>query len=408
MSAYDSLNLVLKKYDLVIILPLSDSDPKKWEYKEHTKVKHEILSKYLKSWINVLGKWQKVCYFDCFAGRGMYEDGSDGSPIIALKAINDLKQNRKHIQEVVCTFIEKDESNCDNLSKVIYAELSRDPTAYSSITVKPPINDEFVNVASKITKKSNKLDPSFFFIDPFGFGGIPFETIKDILSIPKTEVFINFMIRDVNRFLSSSNHQRSIEDLFGIDDVMGVIGSQYSDMDTKTALLKLYRKQLHENAGVKFTFPFKVNADKRLQTTYYLIHATNHLRGCEIMKDIMHKAGTQGRFGYLGPAEGQMVLTNFDNLSEFKNYLLNIFDTQTISFEEIRIKTINETMYVKKDYQYALKDLEDESKVYIDGKGKMGAIKDESIVSFDPKIIKEKMSIEDNKKTGRQRTLGQF
>ena len=390
-------------------LPLSDSDPKKWPYKVHTKVKHEILFKYLKSWINVLGgKWQKICYFDCFAGRGMYEDGSDGSPIIALKAINDLKQNRNHIQDVICTFIEKDKLNYDNLCKVIDAELSRDPTAYSSITVMPPINDEFVNVASKITKKSKKLPPSFFFIDPFGFSGVSFQTIKDILSIPKTEVFINFMIRDVNRFLSSSNHQRSIEDLFGIDDVMGVIGSQYSDVEPETALLKLYRKQLHENAGVKFTFPFKVNEDEKLQTTYYLIHATNNLLGCEIMKSIMYKAGTKGRFGYLGPAEGQMALTNFDNLSEFKNYLRNMFDGQTFSFEDIRIKTINETMYLEKDYKDALKELEAESKVSIDGKGKMGAIKDKSIISFNPKIIKEKMSIEDNKKTGRQCTFDQF
>ena len=89
----------------MIILPLSDNDPKKWEYMEHTKVKHKILSEYLKTWINVLsGKWQKVCYFDCFAGRGKYEDGNDGSPIIALKAIRDIKQNRTHIKDVACTF----------------------------------------------------------------------------------------------------------------------------------------------------------------------------------------------------------------------------------------------------------------------------------------------------------------
>ena len=391
----------------MIILPLSDDDPKKWEYKVHTKVKHEILRKYLKSWINVLGKWQKVCYFDCFAGRGKYEDGSEGSPIIALKTISDLKQNRNHIQNVVCTFIEKDKSNYENLCKVIDAELSRNPNAYSSITVMPPINDEFVNVASEITSKSTKLAPSFFFIDPFGFSGIPFKTIKAILSISKTEVFINFMIRDVNRFLKSSQHQLSIEDLFGLDDVMGVIDSNYSNLDKKTALLKLYRKQLHENAGVNFTYPFEVNADDRLQTTYYLIHATNHLRGCEIMKDIMYNAGTKGRFGYLGPAEGQMALENFADLSVFKNYLLHRFNGQTFSFEDIRIKTVNETIHRKKDYQEALKELEDESKVFIDGKGRNGAIKDESMVSFDLKIIKEKMC-EENEKTNSQCTFGQF
>lgn len=398
---------------MVITLPLSDDDPKKWKYMEHTKVKHEILSKYLKSWVNILGtKWQKVCYFDCFAGRGIYEDGRAGSPIIALKAISDLKQNRTKIQDVVCTFIEKDESNYNNLCDVINEELNINPDAYSSITVMPPINDEFVNVASEITSKSKRLPPSFFFIDPFGFGGIPFKTIKDILSISKTEVFINFMIRDVNRFLKSSKHQLSIEDLFGLDDVMDVIDSNYSNLNKETALLKLYRKQLHENACVNFTYPFKVNADKRLQTTYYLIHATNNLKGCEIMKNIMYNAGTIGRFAYLGPAEGQMALTNFFNLSEFKKYLLKMFNGQTLSFEDIRIKTVNETTHLRRDYQDALKELEDESKVFIGGKGGKGAINDESIVSFDPKIIEENMTEEENngenKNTKSQYTLDEF
>ena len=379
----------------MIILPLPDDDPKKWEYKIHTEVKHRILREYLETWINVLGK-QKVCYFDCFAGRGIYEDGSDGSPIIALKTISNLKKKRTHIQDVVCTFIEKDVSNHNNLCQIIDAEISRDSDAYDSIIVEPPINDEFINVASEITKKYNKLNPSFFFIDPFGFSGVPFQTIKDILSIPKTEVFINFMIRDVNRFLNSSNHQRSIEELFGIDDVMAIINSDYSNFDNEAALLKLYRKQLHKNAGVNFTYPFKVNADDKLQTTYYLIHATNNLLGCEIMKSIMYKAGTKGRFGYLGPAEGQMALANFSNLSEFKNYLLDMFAGQTLSFKNIRIKTINETTYLKNDYQNALKELENESKVFIDGKGRKGGINDESMVSFDPKIIEEKMTGEEN------------
>lgn len=381
----------------MIILPLSDNNPKKWEYKVHTKVKHEILSKYLESWVNVLGKgWKKVCYFDCFAGRGKYEDGTEGSPIIALKTISNLKQNRKHIKDVVCTFIEKDRSNYDNLCEVVNEELSRNPNEYSSINVMPPINDEFVNVAYEITSGPNKIAPSFFFIDPFGFSGIPFETIKAILSISKTEVFINFMIRDVNRFLSSSKHQLSIEDLFGLDDVMSEINSNYSNLDTKTALLKLYRKQLHENAGVKFTYPFEVKEDERLQTTYYLIHATNHLRGHEIMKNIMYNAGTKGRFGYLGPAEGQMALEIFADLSAFKNYLIKIFDNQTLSFRDLRIKTVNETSYLKKDYQDALKELENESKIFISGKGRNGAIKDESIVSFDPKIIEENMIKKEN------------
>lgn len=50
---------------------LKDSAPEKWEYKEHTRVKHILLTKYLSAWIPILGKWnQRICYFDGFAGRG--------------------------------------------------------------------------------------------------------------------------------------------------------------------------------------------------------------------------------------------------------------------------------------------------------------------------------------------------
>ena len=87
-----------------------------------------------------------------------------------------------------------------------------------------------------------------------------------------------------------------------------------------------------------------------------------------------------------------MAFENFADLSLFKNYLMNIFDCQTLSFKDIRIKTVNETTYLKKDYQDALKELENESKVFIRGKGSKGSIRDESMVSFDPKIVEEEMN----------------
>lgn len=370
-------------------MPLNDDDPKKWIYKEHTRVKHEILEKYLKTWINVLAKWYKVCYFDCFAGRGRYTDGKEGSPLIALRAASDLKNERNHINnEIELIFIEKDKNNYENLQIVVNEELDINKDKYSNITVKPPINDEFTNVVTPLIGDYGKFYPSFFFIDPFGFSGVPMEIIKNILSIPKTEVFINFMIRDVNRFLTSSTHLRSLEELFGIENVLKTIKNRFPDMDRESALLKLYREQLKEYAGADFNFPFKVNADEKVQTTYYLIHATNSLLGCEIMKRIMNNTGTKGRFGYLGPAEGQMALANFGDLNEFKEYLLQTFNNQTVTFEQIRRLTINETPFLENDYKRGLLELGSESKVLIDGKGKRGAIKNTSVITFNPKIVK--------------------
>jgi len=199
-------------------MPLYDDDLEKWVYKEHTKVKHTILRKYLSAWIKILGRRHKrVCYFDCFAGRGRYADGEEGSPLIALETACRIKKEFSYIDEIVCTFIEKNINNYNNLKEVIDVE-KENKEKYAKINILEPINDEFSNIMSQI-KGIERLAPSFFFIDPFGFGGVPFEDIKDILSLSKTEVFFSFMVRDANRFLDSSRHRISIEKLFGLNNI---------------------------------------------------------------------------------------------------------------------------------------------------------------------------------------------
>src|SRR5665648_289999 len=79
-------------------MPLKDDDPEKWGYTEHTKIKHEILSKYLETWIRILGvKYKKLYYIDCFAGRGIYADGTAGSPIIALQSAKKMKKTFSYL-----------------------------------------------------------------------------------------------------------------------------------------------------------------------------------------------------------------------------------------------------------------------------------------------------------------------
>ena len=44
-------------------MTLPDDTLEKWVYKEHTKVKHEILSKYITGWIKILGTFHKLYIF---------------------------------------------------------------------------------------------------------------------------------------------------------------------------------------------------------------------------------------------------------------------------------------------------------------------------------------------------------
>ena len=58
---------------------LSDSDPEKWKYDLHTRIKHEILMRYLSPWTTILGKAaDSLAIVDAIAGKGRYNQNEAG------------------------------------------------------------------------------------------------------------------------------------------------------------------------------------------------------------------------------------------------------------------------------------------------------------------------------------------
>lgn len=362
---------------------ISDDHDEKWKYTEHTKVKHEIFSKYFKTWSNILGKYHNLHVFDCFAGRGRYVEGNEGSPLKILKILVNLKKKQGKPENAYCHFIEKNDSNYENLCNEI-KNFKNENKNLNWLEIKT-YKSEFSNEVDGIIREYNSnISPAFFFVDPFGFGGIPLRIIKKLLSFSKTEVFITFMTRDVNRFLESQHHQSSISELFGCDDIMEKIKHNlYSGLTREQTLLKLYRNQLHDEAGIKYTFSFQVKADTNLQTVYYLIHCTNHPMGCELMKSIMYKSGTEGKFGYFGPAEGQLSLEYFFGVNNLKKYLLKKYENKAILFNNMIYDNLMETPYIRKHYREAVLLLEKEHKIIIRNKGKRNGINEDTLIIFE-------------------------
>ena len=53
-------------------------------------IKDRLLSGYLAPYMQkVLTTNKKICYVDCFSGKGKFDDGQLGSPLIALKIRDD-------------------------------------------------------------------------------------------------------------------------------------------------------------------------------------------------------------------------------------------------------------------------------------------------------------------------------
>lgn len=359
---------------------IRDSAPEKWVYREHTRVKHELLRKYLYAWIIKLGKFhRKILFFDGFAGRGEYIDESTGkiltigSPIIALQLADKLLQaceqkgRPPYFDKFICIAIEKDEENFKNLQSVISRE--KENIRFKNNIEIQLINDEFANVVDNVVKEvGEKITPSFFFIDPFGFSGVPFEAVKKILFLQRTEIFFTFMTRDINRFLGLPKVEKHLDALYPTSEWREIYKEKnWQRRDQQ--LVDLYLKSLHEVAKVKYTLAFKVCMDARYQSLYHLIYATNHFDGLKIMKDIMHKQGASGEFAWLGPKESQYRYQQklFDeDIPSLKKYLLERFAGDTKTFEEILEETYQDTRFVESQYRQALKELEMERKIKVE------------------------------------------
>jgi len=356
-----------------------DSTPEKWIYREHTRVKHALLKKYLYVWIIKLGKFhRKIIFFDGFAGRGEYIDEKTGklltvgSPIIALRVADELlqyceqKERNPYFDKFVCVAVEKDKENFENLRSVINRK--KEKLEFKDKIEILLINAEFANVVSKLVKEVGvRIAPSFFFIDPFGFSGVPFAAITDILSLPRTEIFFSFMTRDINRFLGLHQVEKHLNTLYPTSEWQQIYQIQSWEERDK-ALLNLYVKSLKEIAGVKYVFPFRVCMDEKYQTLYYLVHATNHFHGLKIMKDIMKRQGASGDFAWLGPKESsyryQQKLFD-DTIPSLKEYLLKKFEGESKTFDKILEETYQDTRFVEKEYRQALKELEKEGRASI-------------------------------------------
>ena len=78
------------------------------EKKAWSIVKDELFGCYFKPYVSkILHTHRPLVYVDCFAGKGKFEDGNDGSPLIALKIIDEcLLNTTMQNAQIEATFID--------------------------------------------------------------------------------------------------------------------------------------------------------------------------------------------------------------------------------------------------------------------------------------------------------------
>ena len=345
-----------------------------WSIEPHTAMKHEILRQYLKAWLPILSRNNsRIIYIDGFAGPGEYSGGEPGSPIIALETTieHSLHLHERPV-EFVFLFIEKDKARADHLRMVIEKRFPIIPKNFIYHPLHADFKQQMTDLLKDLESENLNLAPTFAFLDPFGYGALPFDIIARIMRFRKCEVLINFSYNSINRFIEAKDsREETFDEFFGITDWRAI--RQITDSSERLKrLTELYTSQLKTIA--KFVRSFEMD-DISGNVAYYLFFASNNINGLKYMKQAMSKVDPRYSYHFSDTTAGQRYLIEFDSKRGKESQadcIYSQFKGNTVTPEIIEEFVIAESPFPQLWKRDSLKVLERRNLIEVEGRSRRG------------------------------------
>lgn len=261
------------------------------ELKEWSARKLNIIKKYVDGFSKILGRRSKEIYYvDGFAGRGLYDKGEKGSPVLAAEASLTYQQSNMPFT-LLCINVEKDQENFTNLC----AETKRFGKLVQNF--EGTFEDNIDTILMQIRGK-----PAVFFIDDFGIKGTDWDAVEKVIARKdSTDIWIRFDYKTVRRlagFYDSEAREaqgklNTLQNLFGITD--GKYLQTRLDGDTPEERINnaidLYIEQLEKTfnklgkRGFAASYPIiSINGQRK----YHLIFACAHPKAAVLASNIVN------------------------------------------------------------------------------------------------------------------------
>ena len=343
---------------------MSDTDERYWsDYTGLQEAKHQLLRRYLDGWFPILTSVHgRVIYVDCHAGRGIHETGQQGSPILALQRLRDhqLRDRILDSTEVQFVFFENDLTNYEHLCTEIES-LGELPSNITVDIFQEDYERSLRQLVDEMNQHNQSLAPSFAFVDPFGFT-LSMELLNDLLAFPSCELLINFMYRYVDMAIHHPAQASNMDSLFGCQD-WRELASIENPRERERETIALFSHQLK----AEFVTHINMIGDNSV-LKYVLLHASNHPRGRELMKESMWAVVPDGSFtAFERDTPDQLVLIEPDpSLEPLKNLLWENFTGKQVYMEEIYDWLLRE-LYLKKHVHQVLREYRNQGFVDFSG-----------------------------------------
>ena len=202
--------------------------------------------------------------------------------------------------------------------------------------------------------------PAFALVDPFGWTGLPMAVMHQLMRRQRTEVLINFMFEEINRFLSHSDQPKNFDELFGAADWRE--GYSLAGHVRRNHLHDLYQRQLRHMARYVRSFEMK---NERGASDYFLFFATNNLLGLSKMKEAMWRVDPGGgrKFSDMTTSDQLVLLQPEPDRRLLGRQIVARFSAQRACVSDVEQFVLEHTAFHAGHYKKVLAELEHAGRV---------------------------------------------
>lgn len=339
--------------------------------------KDELLCSYIQPYFNkVMSTGVPIVYIDGFAGKGKFDDGTKGSPLLVKEKLYQAKSISNFATPISAYFVEYE-----------YADELKSNLCDDSLHV---VQGDY-RVKVKEILDNNQKKNIFLYVDPYGIKYLDFGIFAnlDTTKYKSVELLLNLnsfgFLREACRLLKVNVDTDDVMPDFAVsaNDIKNDIqnmnliahGTYWQDIvedyrqgkldifQAEERFLAKYMKELGKTFSYVCKIPIRFSKSKLAK--YQMIFATNHKHGVFLMADKMIECnnrmetdinkGQQSIFDYectLDKCTDAMLEEIPSKLTDVKDLYLGFYQNKGF-------------LYLTKDMNSALKQLESEGKIEI-------------------------------------------
>jgi three-Cys-motif partner protein len=331
-------------------------------------VKDQVIGCYVRPFTRKVAQFNRpILIIDAFAGPGVFEDGSAGSPLIICNSASGVNAPWQAI------FINRSKQHHDRLRSI----LEKGNWLFHAF---PHLGDSTEFLRGRVNNLTDEI--VFLYLDPFGLKGFEFRTIIPYLERERlghrVELVVNMSMPTLHRlaaFQAIKEGKQEDPQVRALNQILSnalngnwwqeIMWAEAAPHVKEAAVMERFAERLGDYLPYTGYCPVRESADAAVK--YYITFASGHPDALEIMNDCMVHA--YEKYIFAAQAGGQQSLWGWKtgrDLSSLETTILQTvgeYRNQTRDAIWISIIRSNFMKWLKSDYHDTLKTLSEQKRI---------------------------------------------